>query len=263
MSEASGKRVPLLVALAAFVVATEPAGAIIQGAPSGLGAHMVKILANGNCSGVAIGSAAVVTAGHCARGAVVIANGQRIAVASVARSAIVDGRRVAVAGDAAILILRQPLPPGISPLPIGDAAADGMMVIAGFGTADEAHRLATGTLREARVVPAGRNMLVDPNRSGRISASACYGDSGGAVLKNGALVGVITRASYPRAKIACGFYTQYAPVSATGPAIAAVAAPAPEFAPFTVAVADQTVVKQTKAKQQKKKRKKHRRHRRR
>ena len=225
MLERAGGRV-LLVALAAFVFATPPARAIIDGAPSGLGAHIVKVLSSGgHCSGVAIGAAAVVTAGHCARGAVVVANGQRVAVASVTRSASIDGRRVSVAGDAAILILRQPLPPGISPLPIGDGSADGALLIAGFGTADERHRAATGTLRQASVVPAGRNLLVDPNRSGRISASACYGDSGGAVLSGGMLVGIITRASYPRARIACGWYTQYAPVSASGPAIASTAPP--------------------------------------
>jgi hypothetical protein len=234
MFERAGVR--LLVALAAFVFAAGPAGAIIDGAPSGLGAHMVKVLSGGDhCSGVAIGAAAVVTAGHCARGAVVVAGGQRVAVASVTRSASIDGRRVSVAGDAAILILRQPLPPGISPLPIGDGGADGALLIAGFGTADERHRAATGTLRQASVVPAGRNLLVDPNRSGRISASACYGDSGGAVVRGGVLVGVITRASYPRAKIACGWYTQYAPVSASGPAIAAPPAATPEMTQIVAA----------------------------
>jgi hypothetical protein len=40
------------------------------------------------------------------------------------------------------------------------------------------------------------------------------------VVRGGVLVGVITRASYPRAKIACGWYTQYAPVWASGPAVA-------------------------------------------
>jgi hypothetical protein len=94
-------------------------------------------------------------------------------------------------------------------------------VIAGYGTASESHR-SIGTLREATLVDskAERHMLVDPTRKGAISASACFGDSGGPVLRRDgagyALVGVITRANYPRRPIACGFYTRYAPVTARG-----------------------------------------------
>ena len=107
------------------------------------------------------------------------------------------------------------------PLPVGDGEEDGPFVIAGYGTPSESHR-SFGTLREATLVDSGveRHMLVDPNRTGAISASACFGDSGGPVLRRSgagyALVGVITRANYPRRPIACGFYTRYAPVSARG-----------------------------------------------
>ncbi len=167
------------------------------------------------------------------------AGGQRIAVSQVTRSAVVDGRRVSVAGDAAILMLRAPLPGSISPLPVG-SPGDGDFTIAGFGTASEAQRMAVGTLREARLVQASHHrwMLVDPNRSGKLSASACFGDSGGAVVQNGALVGVITRANYPRAPIACGWYTQYAPVSASGPATTMIAE-APAATPSYTAPAEE------------------------
>jgi hypothetical protein len=235
---------PPLILLSFF---SHPARAIIEGSPSGLGAHMVMVRAGGaTCSGVAIGTAAVVTAAHCAGGAHVLASGQRVAVASVVRSAIIDGRRIGVAGDAAILILRQPLPAGISPIAVGDGGGQGPFTIAGFGTASEAQRGAVGALREAQLVEAGRFLLVDPRRSGRLSASACYGDSGGAVIRGGVLVGVITRASYPRAPIACGWYTQYAPVIASGPVTApgaplVAAAPSAPDAPVPAAPARTTV----------------------
>ncbi len=214
-------------AAGAFLFSASGASAIIQGHPSGLHAHMVRVHSGAShCSGVAIGRQAVVTAAHCAGRPGVNADGQRIAVAQVTRSAVVDGRRVSVAGDAAILILRTPLPGSISPLPVGSPGG-GDFTIAGFGTASEAQRMAIGTLREARLVQAAHHrwMLVDPNRNGKLSASACFGDSGGAVMQNGVLVGVITRANYPRAPIACGWYTQYAPVSASGAPVAVAALP--------------------------------------
>lgn len=227
------------LAAAALLFSAGDTHAIIDGHASGLHAHMVRVHSGGNhCSGVAIGRQAVVTAGHCARSASINADGHRIAVAQVTRSAVIDGRRVSVAGDAAILMLRAPLPGSISPLPVGNPG-DGDFTIAGFGTASEAQRMAVGMLREARLVQASHHrwMLVDPNRSGKISASACFGDSGGAVIQNGALVGVITRANYPNAPIACGWYTQYAPVSVSGPAAPTMLAEAPAATPSSAAPA--------------------------
>jgi hypothetical protein len=89
------------------------------------------------------------------------------------------------------------------------------LTIAGFGAVDEIHQ-GGGALHEASLVHAGRFLLVDPRRSGPISASACFGDSGGPVVSGGQLVGVITRASYPRSARACGYYTHYAPVVVSG-----------------------------------------------
>jgi hypothetical protein len=67
-------------------------------------------------------------------------------------------------------------------------------------------------LREARLIAAGPYALVDPNRSGSISASACHGDSGGPVLHGSVLVGVISRAAHPHPRIACGHLTRWAPI---------------------------------------------------
>lgn len=218
--------------LAAAALAPAPAAqAVVQGQASGLDHHVVRIAGGAVCTGVAIDRRTVVTAAHCPSGGV-HAGGAVIGVAARLRGTVTldNGQRVTLAGDSAILRLRAPLPASISPLPVADAEHDGPYLIAGYGTPSETHR-SYGALREALLVDSKveRHMLVDPNRSGAISASACFGDSGGPVLQRGAggwrLVGVITRANYPNRRIACGFYTRYAPVRASGTATAAAAAP--------------------------------------
>ena len=106
------------------------------------------------------------------------------------------------------------MPAGASPVAVGAGAGDSY-TIAGYGTASEAARGAFGSLRKARLVRAEPYALVDPNRKGSIGASACYGDSGGPVLRGSALIGVISRAAHPHPRIACGHLTRYAPVVAT------------------------------------------------
>ena len=226
---------------AGTIVAAGAAHAIIQGSSSSLDRHTVRV--SGICSGVAIDRTTVVTAGHCVgRRASVSAGGRYVGVASISRggATLENGTRVRVSGDAAILKLRSALPGAIVPLPVGDG--DGPYVIAGYGTPSE-HRRSFGALREATLVDSGveRHMLVDPNRSGAISASACFGDSGGPVLRRSGMgyvvVGVITRANYPRKRIACGFYTRYAPVTASAGTTAAQAEPAEPAAPAAAEVA--------------------------
>ena len=109
----------------------------------------------------------------------------------------------------------------MSAAPIGDGGGDSF-TIAGYGTADESAGGGFGALRQANLVAASRGALVDPFRQGDIGASACFGDSGGPVMRGGMLVGVITRAAYPNRRIACGNLTRWAPVTVTGSARAAV-----------------------------------------
>jgi hypothetical protein len=160
---------PLLPLLFA---ATTPAGAIVQGTSSSLGSYTVRLIGSHYCSGVAIGHSIVVTAAHCARGMHVMAGGGSVGIAGVSRSAVLDdGRRVSVSGDAAILRLSAPLS-GVSAAPIGDGGGD-RFTIAGYGTVTESERGAFGALHEASLVSASAYALVDPNRSGSISASVC------------------------------------------------------------------------------------------
>lgn len=219
-----GHRAPVFVLiLAAALLAAQPAAAVVKGTSSSLGSYAVRIVGPFYCTGVAIGSRLVVTAAHCAnRGMRIMSGGGSAGIAGVSRSAVLDdGRRVSVSGDAAILRLSAPLS-GASAAPIGVGGGDSF-TIAGYGTVDERHRAAFGSLHEATLVPAEPRALVDPNRSGSIGASACFGDSGGPVMRGGMLVGVITRAAHPSPRIACGHLTRWAPVTISGEAQAVAA----------------------------------------
>lgn len=208
-----------LVTSASLLTAV-PAQAVVNGYSSSLSSYTVRLVGPFYCTGVAIARRYGATAAHCAnRRMRVMGGGGSIAIAGVSRSVVLDdGRRVRVSGDAVILKLASPLPFGVSAAPIGGSAGE-RFTIAGYGTTDERARGAFGALHEASLVAGPGRQLVDPNRSGGISASACFGDSGGPVMRGGALVGIITRANYPRKRIACGFYTRWAPVHVSGSAV--------------------------------------------
>jgi trypsin len=213
---------------AGALIATSPASSMINGSPSGLAGHTVRILSGAGtavCTGVALGPRQVVTARHCYAGSRSIsAAGKRIRIASAGAS----GAGVSVRGDAIVLTLAENLPPEITPLAVG--AGDGPFIAAGYGTSVEARRNLGASLQEATLVTARGNTLVDPNRNGSISASACYGDSGGPVVRRGPtgylLVGIITRASHPSPKLVCGHLTHYAPLYGPGHVMAAAEEPA-------------------------------------
>ena len=216
------RRLAPLLALCPLIAAA-PAKAVVLGSPS-FSSYTVRLVGLYHCSGVVLSRRVVATAAHCARRGMRVETGfAAVGFASVTRSArLDDGRHVSVAGDAALLNLAEPLPFGVSTAPIGAGSGDSF-TIAGYGTVDEHERGIFGALHEARLVAASSRALVDPNRHGLIGASACFGDSGGPVLRGGELVGIITRAAHPSPRIACGDLTRWAAVTVSGEAHAATA----------------------------------------
>jgi hypothetical protein len=125
-----------------------------------------------------------------------------------------DGRHVNVSGDAVVLRLASPLPPEVAAAPIGDGSGDSYTIV-GYGTTDERRPGPADSPHEAMLVAERPGAMVDPNRIGSIGASACFGDSGGPVLRGGMLVGIISRASHPSSHLVCGHLTHWVPVTAS------------------------------------------------
>jgi len=202
-----------LVASAAFIFASGDAHAVMRGHGAGsISRHVVKLVGhNLLCTATVIGRQQLLTANHCVEGSgpfFVIAGSARIAVTGHAPS-----------GQTTLLTLASPLPGQFIPIATGsDAGSDGTYTIAGYGTAREAERMHSAGLKEARLVADSRyGGLVDPQRHGPISASACMGDSGGPVAKfdgkRYVLVGIVERVSNYAGIGACGFLTHFSAVS--------------------------------------------------
>jgi trypsin len=203
--------VVLAAASAAFILVASDAQAVVRGKTAGgISRHVVKLIGhNLLCTATVIGRQQVLTANHCVEG-----RGPFFVVTSAGKIAV-SGHTPS--GQATLLTLESPLPASAEPIATGDAPGDGSLTIAGYGTAAESARMHSAGLREARLVRDARyGGLVDPQRRGPISASACMGDSGGPVArfdgKRYVLVGIVERVSNYAGIGACGFLTHYSTV---------------------------------------------------
>jgi hypothetical protein len=202
----------LLAASAAFIFAASDAQAVMRGQSAGaISRHVVKLVGhNLLCSATVIGRQQLLTANHCVESSgpfFVVAGSRKIAVTGHSAS-----------GQTTLITIASPLPANYVPISTGEGGGDGSYTIAGYGTAQEAARMSSAGLREARLVTDTRyGALVDPKRRGAISASACMGDSGGPVAKfdgkRFVLVGIVERVSNYAGVGACGFLTHFSSVS--------------------------------------------------
>lgn len=201
----------LAAASAAFILTPTDAEAVVRGRQAGgISRHVVKLIGhNLLCTATVIGRQQVLTANHCVEGP-----GPFFVVTSAGKIAVTGHTP---SGQATLITLASPLPASAEPIATGDAPGDGSYTIAGYGTATESARMHSAGLREARLVTDAKyGGLVDPNRRGPISASACMGDSGGPVArfdgKRYVLVGIVERVSNYQGIGACGFLTHYSTV---------------------------------------------------
>jgi hypothetical protein len=233
VKEMSRTSIRLLRAMALGAGISGATGALALGGSasspdSGLSAHLVMVLSNqgnrhGACTGTVIAPDIILTAAHC------VAGNKRIAIAypedgshvlqQVAAKAIhpdfAPNSRVSV--DLALVRLGSALPARFAPMTIdrGEVRHEigGRRIIAGYGLAVDGNEQSAGTLRSARVsvlprfYPRFMRLGYKPDAD-LADFAVCTGDSGGPVIEDNRVVGVVYgREAFGRAK-SCGTTAQ-------------------------------------------------------
>lgn len=167
--------------------------AIVDGEPSSDERSTVNV--SGYCTGVYIADGVVLTAAHCGNPAYAAAGG-------VVRSNVFyvphpeydrDGLRY----DLALVFLDGPLPLPIAPI---GPAREGPALVQGYGNDEDENR---GRLRERPVEVLGQTSW------GAIATTAgsCFGDSGGPLYQDGAVVALVKNGASNDCQETTGYYT--------------------------------------------------------
>ena len=222
-----------LLAFACVALATEPARAIVGGAPfadQAIARHVVLIVgADHLCSGVAIAADLVLTAAHCVPSTgkyrLMTFDGRRPAIKDVASVAAHPQFSPRVdAPDLALVKLAAPLP-RLAPVAFSDRrvppSVGDRFIVAGFGVGVQGDRRTAGKLRAVTLVatdrPSSQQLsLIDPQKLGDSAGfGVCNGDSGGPVFDehNRALVGIVSWSGRSDGEPGCGFVSGVIPLA--------------------------------------------------
>jgi hypothetical protein len=194
--------VGLVLALAGVTLLPRPSAAIVGGEVE-RGPLVRQIVRVSICTGILIARDVVLTAAHCATGHVQWRDGDGALQARVTRESVVSPAfRAGIADarvpviDLALLRLEEPVPPSLRPVRLSQRGASPgeSLIMSGFGEAVQGEQETAGTLRSAIATAVdaygGSDLVAWLYRDGTVGA--CKGDSGGALTRDGLLVGVVT-----------------------------------------------------------------------
>lgn len=215
----------ILSALAAFVF-TVPAHAIVGGRPAdpALKAETAMIVSTrgASCTGVVLAPNALLTAAHCVQPAadyavVVFEAGGAPRLVPVTRIALhpaydpnsFETRRPTP--DLAVVRLAEGLPSSFRPAALSDQPAlparRTAFTIAGFGVTKDGDGKSAGTLRSVDLPSIGTTGGIMVRLSDGAAKGGCTGDSGGPVLLDGVVAGIIGWSTAAGGARGCGGVT--------------------------------------------------------
>lgn len=210
---------------ALFLAFASPAFAIVGGQPAGgaLGTQAALIVSTRGaaCTGVVLARDVLLTAAHCVQPAASYA----AVVFEPAGPRLLQAARIVLhprfdpdsfatrrpTPDLAMIKLAEPLPERFGPANLSADSAlppqRSQFLIAGFGVVRDGDGKSAGTLRTVALPSIGTTGGIMVRLSNGDAAGGCTGDSGGPVLADGVVVGIIGWSTAAGGKRGCGGVT--------------------------------------------------------